>query len=701
MPAMHDFARPAIWLMSRLTFPRKLALVAALFLVPLLILAALLVARIDAQIAISERQLVGLEAIAPIKRLTAQVQIHRGASQLLLSGAGDARSEMAKSETAADIEAGVLDGHDQRHGQTLGTAAQWARVRVHWHELRKAAPTLSAEAAFRRHTDLIDALNAFLYETADSSRLTLTTETAPYYVAQLTTTHLPDLIENLGRIRALSSRIAQRKAMGAEERFQLAALIGTSQRAERNLLAQAKKVFEAVPELEERLRLPLREASSTIHSFTRELRERVLLPSQVEADGRPLFELGSLAIDATYRLDSFILPSLEYQVAERTRRLGAERRMILALIVAIMAAAGYLFLGFTVALLRNLATLKEAAARISGGDFDAQAQIASRDELASIGGSFNGMAASLRGLVGKLRDSEEKYRRIMEQAGDMILLSDMKGRLLDANRAAELALGYSRDELLAMSLFAIVRGNGGDARCNRVCLIGQSRACDEEHTALRKDGHAIPIHAKCTLIEYDWGQVMLSVFRDISALKESQRRIEHLATHDVLTGLANRALFDDRIEFALARAARQPEAFALLFLDLDNFKTVNDRLGHDRGDRLLKEVARRIEGCVRAGDTAARLGGDEFTLLIAGADREVAAATARRILAALAAPLVPGQDEITITASIGISLYPADGSDRYTLMKRADAAMYQAKDAGKNAFCFGAEPCPPAVAAAS
>ena len=128
-----------------------------------------------------------------------------------------------------------------------------------------------------------------------------------------------------------------------------------------------------------------------------------------------------------------------------------------------------------------------------------------------------------------------------------------------------------------------------------------------------------------------------------------------------------------------------------MFIDLDNFKTVNDTLGHDLGDSLLQKVSKRIQGCVGTGDTAARLGGDEFVLLIAGADRSAASAMARRLVAALSEPHLIDDHEIRATASIGVSLYPQDGLDRHALMKSADAAMYRAKGAGRNTFRFFSE----------
>ena len=178
------------------------------------------------------------------------------------------------------------------------------------------------------------------------------------------------------------------------------------------------------------------------------------------------------------------------------------------------------------------------------------------------------------------------------------------------------------------------------------------------------------------------------MFSDITLVRESQHRVEFLATHDDLTGLPNRTLYNDRLRLALARATRSGEKLAVLFLDLDNFKLVNDTLGHDTGDKLLKQASARLLECVRTEDTVARLGGDEFVLLLEATERHEAAMTAERLIQALATSYLLGGNECFISASIGISMFPEDATEPNGLMRNADAAMYRAKDRGKNSFEF-------------
>lgn len=176
---------------------------------------------------------------------------------------------------------------------------------------------------------------------------------------------------------------------------------------------------------------------------------------------------------------------------------------------------------------------------------------------------------------------------------------------------------------------------------------------------------------------------------DISERKLAERRLKNLAYSDTLTGLANRALFFDRASHALAAAKRNRELFAVLFLDLDRFKAVNDRFGHEIGDRLLVETARRLDSCVREMDTVARMGGDEFAVILSRiASRESAVGTTKRIIASLSQPFALDGVTCAVGVSIGMSLYPSDGDDIDTLLKKADTAMYEAKEEGDSSYRF-------------
>ena len=208
---------------------------------------------------------------------------------------------------------------------------------------------------------------------------------------------------------------------------------------------------------------------------------------------------------------------------------------------------------------------------------------------------------------------------------------------------------------------------------------------------VRRDGFEMGIESTTTLIfksdRSPTGAIV--VFRDVSAARAKSLAMSHLAQHDALTDLPNRVLFNDRLTQAIALAERQGRQLAVMFVDLDHFKKINDSLGHDIGDKLLRSVAGRLKACVRGSDTISRLGGDEFVVLLSQVEHAGdAAISARKVLRELAAPHMIDGKSLDISTSIGVSTYPIDGQDAESLMNRADNAMYEAKQRGRNNYQF-------------
>ncbi len=415
-----------------------------------------------------------------------------------------------------------------------------------------------------------------------------------------------------------------------------------------------------------------------------------------------------------------------------------------------------------------------------------------------------------------LRESEEKFRNILESAADGIVITDGDGRIVNVNRRAEALFGYGREELLGQSVEALVpsqlrdrhraRRHGAEVEHRRVMarqveaqrkdgsvftaevtlstthtkqgplvtsivrdttesrrmietlrlreraiassangimitdasqpdhpiiyvnpaferitgypaqealgrngrfLVGEDReqpGLAEVRAALherregqavlrnyRKDGSMVWNELSLAPVRDEAGRVThyVSVFNDVTERKRYERELEYQASRDSLTGLANRALLNDRLAQAVAYARREERQFAVAFIDLDHFKVVNDSLGHSRGDALLREVAQRLGPLVREGDTVARLGGDEFVIVLYGIDGTASLPNAlQRILDALSHPFMLEGNELFVTCSIGATIYPQDGQDPETLLRNADLAMYQAKEQGRNGYRF-------------
>jgi len=223
---------------------------------------------------------------------------------------------------------------------------------------------------------------------------------------------------------------------------------------------------------------------------------------------------------------------------------------------------------------------------------------------------------------------------------------------------------------------------------------GVSEEFECEYRVRHSAGHWIWVHSRGKVTQRDEaGRAlrMTGTSTNVTKRKEAEERAEYLATRDPLTGLPNRVLLHDRLEQGIVNAARHRTGFAFMFIDLDRFKTINDSLGHDVGDELLKRVAARLMACTRASDTVARLGGDEFAVILEnlrGTDDEGAQQVADKMITSMGAPILIGSQHLNTSCSIGISLYPADGKDSATLMKHADVAMYFAKEKGRNNYQF-------------
>jgi diguanylate cyclase (GGDEF)-like protein/PAS domain S-box-containing protein len=307
--------------------------------------------------------------------------------------------------------------------------------------------------------------------------------------------------------------------------------------------------------------------------------------------------------------------------------------------------------------------------------------------------------SSRRRAEGELRESEDRFRQLLELSGDALFIHDDRGRIYDCNAEACRSLGYSREELLSMRIGDFVSDMIPEAE--RETKKGGTlwqRAMSGEPSRMvgvhvgefrRKDGTTFPAEVSVGSIVYGGRRRILGSARDVSERRRVEERLLHQAFHDPLTGLPNRALFLDRLDRALARAARARYAVAVMFLDLDGFKVVNDNFGHEAGDGLLVAVAGRLGGRLRSEDTVARFGGDEFTVLLqnVGGPSE-AADVADRILEDLHEPFHLEGREHHVTASIGIALSTPAEEDPAPILRRADEAMFLAKQRGRARYAL-------------
>lgn len=283
-------------------------------------------------------------------------------------------------------------------------------------------------------------------------------------------------------------------------------------------------------------------------------------------------------------------------------------------------------------------------------------------------------------------------RRIFENTTEGIIVTDRDRRIIEVNHSFARITGYRKDELLGQPAELLHAGGEGSDFNRRFwrTLRTQGR-WQGELTNRRADGTLYPVRLSVSTISGRDGDIngYFAIYQDISAEKQAEASLRELAYYDTLTGLYNRASFKQKVAEALRRMERFDEAFGLLFIDLDRFKEVNDRFGHEHGDLLLEQVARRIEGQLRELDLACRLGGDEFTVMVPHVDGDTdLAVVAQRLIDALSQPYRRDGEEMEIGCSIGIVVAPRDGRDVDVLMRHADAAMYHAKENGRGRYAF-------------
>ncbi|MGE5547783.1 MAG: diguanylate cyclase domain-containing protein [Solirubrobacterales bacterium] len=293
-----------------------------------------------------------------------------------------------------------------------------------------------------------------------------------------------------------------------------------------------------------------------------------------------------------------------------------------------------------------------------------------------------------------LREREERLQGILSSVAEGIIALNDDGRIESANPAAEKMFGFDRGKLVGLEIGDLMPAEQGE-RHQRMFDAYMSGLYNKmmnrvvEGLGRRKDGKVFPMEIAVSELRHGRHRLFTAILRDISERKENEDRIRRLAHHDSLTGLPNRNLLNDRMNHAVARVRRNGGRMAVLYVDLDRFKPINDTLGHEAGDWVLREVSRRLTACIRSSDTVARVGGDEFVVVVEEIGRSTEAElVARKIIDVLGRPIDFNGHQCLIGASIGAAVFPEDGESMDEVCKAADVAMYRVKRAGRNGFCF-------------
>lgn len=390
----------------------------------------------------------------------------------------------------------------------------------------------------------------------------------------------------------------------------------------------------------------------------------------------------------TNSLRGAVVFSVSTEDAEK--RIQKMRRNLWAIAIFLVLVLGVLLWSvLRISVLKPITSLRDGIVRIAQGDRNIALLRGRKDELGEVLTSFNKMQEALT-------VSEARIRAVMDNVPEGIVITDDRGRIDTLNPAAERLFQYSAKELIGKPINVLeTEGRELEHIVEKSLSLdmthGEISGVSREVTALRKDGEKFPLEATLSQMQVGEKRYVVSIMRDITHHKEETAALHYKAMHDPLTGIPNRTLFFDRLEHALSVSKREAGHFALIIMDLDRFKLINDREGHHIGDLVLLEVAARTQKLLRKSDTVARLGGDEFAIILPGMDAHYASQVAEKILQSIREPFIIEDKELDLGVSVGVALYPKHGSDRAILMKRADEAMYHAKRLKLGSMVYAAD----------
>ena len=689
---MQKIFTPAIAVLNRFGYTMKFTLLWLLSMVAIAVVAYSLFVSIERVIQPSQRQLEGLVLVKPISQSMQAIQLHRGISTALLGGNETMRDRRAAQEKEAAAAFKAMEG---KLPASLASGEDFRLIKTNWERLRKAGLHLTVAENFAAHTRLIEQLQSFEVFVADDYLLTLDPELASFYLIDTAVNKLPHTLEHLGQLRAYGTGILAMKQITGLQKIELEVMVAELGNTLKLLGINLDKVGRYNPALQKSLVA----MSGDITGSSRQITGLVasdILAGHFATPPDEFLDIATAAIDKSYaQIYDSLLPTVEALIQARIAlaRNALYTSTGIALLVFLLVV--YLSVSIYYAIVGGIQSLARSARAFAGGDLNTRIKLDTRDELSWVGDSFNEMADGFKALLEAHREDEARLRATIETAMDAVVQMNAEGIITGWNSQAEKIFGWTHKEAVGQALSeTIIPPQYREAHLQGMAHFlasGEGTILNSrlELLGLHRDGHEFPIELSITAINTDGKYEFNGFLRDITRQKKSEELIWNQANFDTLTGLPNRHMFHDRLAQDIKKAHRAGLKTALLFIDLDKFKEVNDTLGHSMGDILLQEAARRISGCVRESDTVARLGGDEFTVILAELDDTGSVERiAENILQTLAKPFRLGDETAYISASLGITLHPVDATEAEDLLKNADQAMYAAKNEGRNRFSY-------------
>jgi diguanylate cyclase (GGDEF)-like protein/PAS domain S-box-containing protein len=692
------FFHPAIWWMDRLGYRAKFFVLGIVFCAAAGLLGNALIGHLTEHIALLKKERVGNQLTRQISEVILHAQQHRGRSASVISGNLDMREALGKKAVEVDVALQVLQ---KNLPQDLQEKPEFKRITAYWADIHGQGLGWSVEKSFETHSEFIEFLLNFMVTTADAFNMVLDGDLSTYYLIDLSVGRIPAMLERMGKIRAYGSGVIRTGTLSVDQRFELLYLVAElralqDQAATHLLHTQTVSLAQAA-----RLAVTS-EVLKKEGDLVASLAEEHLLRGKVTISQEDYFTLTTKSIDSVYdELFGVVHPYIDSLLQERAARAEARLHQTLLISGLLMLLLLYLATGGYFAMRRAMGQLLDATRAFTQGQLHRRAQLHTRDELALVGQGFNEMASSLEKLYADQAASHAELKlrseglilagKVFQEAHEGISVTNPQGVIEDVNPMFCRMTGYSREELVGKTHYMLRSGRHNPLFYTEMWRqLGETGNWQGEIWNRSKEGLEYAQQLTITMLHDENGEVnhYVGLSSDITESKRQYEHMERLAHHDALTGLPNRALLSDRIVQALAKARRKGEIVAVVGLDLDGFKAVNDTFGHDAGDRLLIEISRRLVRSLRIEDTAARLGGDEFVLLLTGVSSlEDSERTLQRILTAICEPVqIDAERTAQVSGSLGYTLFPEDDADADTLLRHADVAMYAAKQSGKNRF---------------
>ncbi len=693
---VHNVFRPAVWLMERLNFRQKFLLLGLVFTCASGVLLLALHSQFSAAKLRLDGEHQGNELIAQISHTVRLVQQHRGLSAAVVGGNKAMADALSKKDTETDASfrhlMGVLGTVRSMSGDTAEIEAAWDRILAQGRGLAVADN-------FAWHSRLIERLLKLEIHVADSSGMILDSEINTHYLVDITVSHLPAVLERLGQIRAYGTGILADHHISQERRFELLYLIADFQSTLRMAQAQLLRVRQHSPAYDQKLKRSGEAIAEAASNFSQIATDQTL-NSLFTMTPEVYFSSVTRSIDAIYgELFDTFHASLDQLLHERQVRLQREIVDTLVLTCGLLLLLLYLVVGVYRSVTGNILRLQASMHQFAAGNFEQRVELNTRDELQHIGTQFNAMAAEIALLISTRQQALTRLVQINEQlvmaarvfheSHEGIALTDAQGTIQRVNPAFCAITGYAEDELLGQDHRILKSGKqGAEFYADMWNALGQSGIWQGEIWNRHKGGNLYAAMLTISALRDDKGNInqYVGLCSDITEIKVYKDQLERQAHYDELTGLPNRSLLADRLAQTIAGARRNAETMAVVALDLDGFKAINDTHGHEAGDRVLVDIGKRILGALRGTDTVARVGGDEFVMVLADVASDADCLhTLQRVLEHVSKPVSVGLGKFgSVTGSIGYTLFPDDDVQTDGLLRHADMAMYSSKDAGKN-----------------